>query len=231
MPSNGIWWSGYLMAKSTADLINIVRNVTGRVDETDPMFTDTVILQYINDFYVLEMGQELRLNERMTWWEFTYGPTDPNPFPVDLQNPAQMPSGVSFTTIGPLIYVNGFQSWWYQDPEQFYWQWPETQTYQLQRPQYVLYYNNTLTFRGPPDQDYRIKINAYQNEIEMTNGSNINQDYLWRYVCYGASRDIFSDYGEMDLWERYAPAFVRYKAIVYGRTYQQNMNQRALPRF
>ncbi|TAK83874.1 MAG: hypothetical protein EPO09_21155 [Aquabacterium sp.] len=195
------------------------------------MFTDQIMLGYINDFYMLEMGQEIRINERMTWWEFDFGPTSSNPFPVDLQNPAQAPAGVQFTTIGPLIYVDGFQSWWYQDPEQFFWQWPETQTYTPQRPQYVLYYNQSLLFRGPPDKVYRIKISAYQVEQEMIGGQNINQDYLWRYVCYGAARDIFADYGELDQWANYEPAFRRYKALVYARTYQQNMNQRSLPRF
>lgn len=219
------------MAKSTADLIQIVRNVTGRVDASDPQFTDEIMLGYINDFYTLEMGQEMRINERMTWWEFTIDTTTANPMPVDLQAPEQAPPGVQFTTIGDLVYIDGFQCWWYQSPEDFYWRWPETQLYQPTRPTAVLYYNQALTFRNPPDQEYLVKINAYQVEVEMPLGTNIAQDYLWRYVTYGASRDIFSDYGELDLWERYNPAFVRYKALVYARTYQQNMNQRATPRF
>ncbi len=224
------------MAKSTADLIQIVRNVTGRIDASDPQFTDPVMLQYINDFYMLEMGQEMRLNERMTWWEFELDATTADPLPVDLQAPYQAPAGVQFTTIGPLAYIDGFQCWWYQNPEDFFWRWPETQLYQPTRPIAVLYYNNTLTFRNPPNTPengipYAVKISAYQVEVEMTDGGNISSDYLWRYVAYGAARDIFSDYGEMDLWERYAPTFVRYKAIVYARTYQQNMNQRSMPRF
>lgn len=230
------------MVKSTADLIEIVRNVTGRVDASDPQFTDQIILGYINDFYTLEMGQEMRLDERMTWWEFTLsGPFFPDgsvnptptvdPLPVDLQNPYMAPAGVQFTTIGNLVYIDGFQCWWYQSPQEFYWRWPETQPYEPTRPTAVLYYNQSLTFRNPPRVQYAVKINAYQVELVMPENGNISQDYLWRYVTYGAARDIFSDYGELDLWERYAPAFVRYKALVYARTYQQNMNQRSLPRF
>lgn len=219
------------MAKSTTDLIQIVRNVTGRVDASDPQFTDQIILGYINDFYMLEMGQELRLNERQTWWEFTIDSSTPDPLPVDLQAPEDAAPGVQFTTIGPDVYIEGFQCWWYQDPESFYWRWPETQLYQPTRPTAVLYYNQSLTFRNPPDREYDVKINAYQVEVEMPLGTNIAQDYLWRYVAYGAARDILSDYGELDLWERFAPAFVRYKALVYARTYQQNMNQRSIPRF
>lgn len=219
------------MVKSTSQLIKIVRDVTGRVDASDPQFTDDIILGYINDFYLLEMGQELRLNERMTWWEFNIDETTANPLPVDLQAPFEAPAGVQFTTIGPDVYIEGFQCSWYQNPADFYWQWPETQLYQPTRPVAVLYYNQSLTFRNPPNRQYFVKINAYQVEVEMPMNGNIAQDYLWRYVCYGAARDLFSDYGEMDLWERYASAFVRYKALVYARTYQQNMNQRSLPRF
>lgn len=219
------------MVKSTADIIQIVRNVTGRVDASDPQFTDEIMLGYINDFYMLEKSQEVRLDERMSWWEFVIDPFTPNPLPVDLQAPYGVTDGSQFTTIGPLVYIDGFQCWWYQSPEDFYWRWPETQLYQPTRPVSVLYYNQALTFRNPPEKAYTVKISAYKVDPAMTQEGNISHDYLWRYVAYGAARDIFSDYGEMDLWERYAPAFVRYKAMVYARTYQQNMNQRSLPRF
>lgn len=219
------------MAKSTADLITIVRNVTGRVDSSDPQFTDAIILGYINDFYTLLMTQEVRLNEQRTWWEFDIDTTTLDPMPVDLQNPLNAPAGVQFSTIGPLIYVEGFQAWWYEDPQQFYWRWPETQTYTPARPTEILYYNNTLTFRNPPDQQYSVKISAYMAPVEMVGGQNISEDYLFRYVCYGAARDIFSDFGELDQWQNYMPVFERYKSLVYARTYQQNMNKRSLPRF
>ena len=220
-----------MAAKNTADLIQIVRNVTGRVDASDPQFTDPIILGYINDYYRLEMGQEMRLTEQETWWEFTISPTSADPFPVDLQNPTDMASGVEFTTIGPLCYVDGFRCWWTQDPGEFYWKWPETQTYQPSRPTDVLYYNQQLTFRCPPDQDYVVKIQAYAVELEMPMGGNISHDYLWRYISYGAAIDILRDYGEHELADRIRPQFVDYRSKVYARTYQQQMNQRSLPRF
>jgi hypothetical protein len=55
------------MVKYASDLITIMRNVTGRVDNTDPQFTDEIMLGYLNDYYQLEMGQELRLKELRTW--------------------------------------------------------------------------------------------------------------------------------------------------------------------
>jgi hypothetical protein len=149
-----------------------------------------------------------------------------------LQHPLQAPDGVQFTTIGPYCTADGFEVFWYEDPARFFAIWPETQEYQPQRPTYVLYYNNELTFRGPLDKSYHIKINAYQYELLMTdNESPIKNDYLWRYIVYGASRDLFNDYGETDKANSIAPAFNDYRSKVYARTYQQQMNQRSTPSF
>lgn len=218
------------MAKTAADLINIVRNVTGRVDASDPLFTNEIMLQYIQDFIQLQSTQDVRLFKNRTWYEFTYGPSDPNPFPVDLQNIVLIDGQVGASTLEPPVYADGFYVFWYQDPAEFYGIWPETQTYQPQRPQYVLYYNNELTFRGPPNKDYLIKIAAYQVEIQITNDV-LNQDYLYRYICYGTALDIFSDFGEMDKWRDIYPAYQRYRALVYGRTNCQYQNQRPSPEF
>lgn len=152
---------------------------------------------------------------------------------MDLQNPFGLTgTGVQFTTIGPYCTADGFEVFWYEDPAQFYAIWPETQTYQPQRPTYVLYYNNTLTFRGPPDQEYSIKIDAYQVEMPMSQlNSPIQSDYLWRYIAYGAARDLLNDYGEIEKSMAIAPAFNDYRSKVYARTYQQQMTQRPTPRF
>lgn len=219
------------MTKSARDIINIMRLATGRMDSSDPLFTDEIMLGYVNDYYVLEMGQELRLKEKRTWWEFTYGPSNANPLPVNLQQPFGAAPTTQFTTIGPYCTADGFEVFWYEDPAQFYAIWPETQTYQRQRPTYVLYYNNTLTWRGPPDRNYFMKINAYQVEVPMLLDDPIQNDYLWRYIAYGAARDLLNDYREFDVVAQNAPAFNDYRSKVYARTYQQQMNQRATPRF
>lgn len=217
------------MTKMGSDVIRIMRNVTGRIDSSDPLFTDTIMLGYANDFLNLIMPQEVRLFENKTWWEFTLDPTDPNPdpdpFPVDLQS-------LGYTTLGPPAYVDGHDLQWFQSPALFFSKWPETQTYQEQRPQDVLYYNEELVFRGPPDKPYGIKIAAYKVEPILTGQSELlDNDYFWRYVAYGASMDIFSDFGEMDNYEKYYPAFKRYRSLVYARTNQQLMSQRTFPTF
>ena len=188
------------------------------------------MLQYLQDFIQLEATQDVRLFKNRTWWEFTYGPTDVDPFPVVLQDLVLIDGQVGASTIEPPAYADGFVMFWYQSPQEFYQIWPETQTYQPQRPTYVLYYNNQLTFRGPPDKEYLIKIAAYQVEIQITNGV-LDADYLYRYIVYGTALDIFSDFGEMDKWRDIFPAFQRYRALVYGRTNCQYQNQRPSPEF
>ena len=218
------------MAKSAADLILILRNVTGRVDASDPLFTDEIMLQYLQDFIQLQSTQDVRLFKNKTWFEFTYGPGNLNPFPVNLQEIVLINGSIGASTLEPPCYANGFPVFWYQDPTEFYRIWPETQTYQPQRPTAVLYYNNELTFRGPPDIDYLIKLAVYQVEFQITN-EGLNQDYLYRYICYGTALDIFSDFGEMDRWSEIFPAYKRYRALVYSRTYCQYQNQRPSPEF
>lgn len=219
------------MAKTAADLISIVRNVTGRVDPNDPLFTDEIMLQYIQDFIELQSTQDVRLFKNRTWYEFNYGPTDLNPFPVNLQNIVLASGQTGAAFLEPPAYADGFVVFWYQSPADFYRIWPETQEYVPQRPTYVLYYNNELTFRGPPDRTYLIKIAAYQVEIQIPDSSLLNSDYMYRYICYGTALDIFSDFGEMDKWKEIFPAYNRYRAFVIGRTQSQLQNQRPDPEF
>lgn len=218
------------MPKTAADLILIVRNITGRVDNTDPQFTDEIMLQYIQDFIQLQSTQDIRIFKNKTWYEFNLGLLSANPFPVNLQEIVLIDGQVGASTIEPPCYADGFPVFWYQDPTEFYRIWPQTQTYQPQRPTYVLYYNNELDFKGPPNKDYLIKIAAYQVEIQITGGV-LSQDYLYRYICYGTALDIFSDFGEMDKWREIYPAYQRYRALVYSRTYSQYQNQRPSPEF
>ena len=130
------------MAKSAADLILILRNITGRVDASDPQFTDEIMLQRIQDFIQLQSTQDIRIFKNRTWYEFALSPTDPNPYPVNLQDIVLASGDQGASTLEPPCYADGFYVFWYQDPTQFYSIWPQTQTYQPQRPTYVLYYNN-----------------------------------------------------------------------------------------
>lgn len=219
------------MAKSAAELIAILRNVTGRVDASDPLFTNEIMLQRINDFIALSSTQDIRIFKNRTWWTFTIDENSDDPYPVDLQAITLDNGVVGASTLEPPAYADGFYMFWYQNPAEFYGIWPQTQTYQPARPTYVLYYNNTLTFRNPPNTEYEIKIAAYSLEVQVDANGTLDADYLYRYVTYGAALDLFADFGEMDRYNEIYPVFMRYRALVYGRTASQYQNQRPSPEF
>lgn len=220
------------MAITAGDLINILRNVTGRVDASDPLFTNEIMLNYLNQFLQLQSTQDIRIFQNKTWWEFLIDPTTPNPYPVDLQNIVLADGAVGASTIEPPCYCDGFFVFWYQSPQEFYAIWPETQTYTPSRPTYALYYNNEITFRNPPNREYLVKIAAYEVIVQLSDENDaLRADYLYRYICYGAALDIFADFGEMDKYNQIFPVFQRYRALVYSRTNSQYQNQRPSPEF
>lgn len=223
------------MAVSETQMIQMLRNVTGRVDSSDPLFTNAIMSQYLTDNMQLISTQDIRIFKNRTWWEFDLLETDVAPLPVVLETLPLVNGAIGASTIGPLCYANGFVVFWYENPGEFYQIWPETQTYQPSRPTYVLYYNNSLTFRNLPNDTYHIKIEAYQVEWAFVqnddNNRELNEDYLFRYIVYSTALDIFADFGEMDKYRDIFPVYQRYRALVYGRTNCQYQNQRPAPEF
>lgn len=223
---------------STLDVISIMRNVTAREDRSDPLFTDEKMRDYLNNFITQQSSIDVRLFKNYTWWEFSIGPGVPgyiDPLPVDLQT-------LGFSTISNPAYISGpnvpnpqypssMPLSWYQDPTQFYAKWPPYQTFTPQRPVDVLWFNNELTFRGPPDQDYKVKIQAYKEELQCDLNDNIPVDYLYRYLAYGAALDIFSDFMEMENYNTCMPVFMKYRGLVQARTWQQFITQRTTPQW
>lgn len=232
--------TGPVLPQSGASVIQIMRNVTGRVDKNDPAFTDAIMFDYLNAFVQQEHPQEVRLFQNQTWWDFAIGPSTTDPLPVDLDE-------LGFSTINAPAYIGytdgaltSFTLFWYEDPKQFYARWPWQQVFTPQMPTDVLYYNNELTFRGPPDQVYTVRISAYKIDYSFAGGSNSNagsilanvpQAYLTRYFAYGAALDILSDYGEMDKYNEVFQVYRRYRGQVLARTWDQLSSQRIAPDF
>lgn len=232
--------TGPVLPQSGASVIQIMRNVTGRVDRNDPAFTDAIMFDYLNAFVQQEHPQEVRLFQNQTWWDFAIGPLTTDPLPVDLD-------ALGFSTINAPAYIGyttgaltSFTLFWYEDPKQFYARWPWQQVFTPQMPTDVLYYNNELTFRGPPDQVYNVRISAYNIDYSFAGGSNSNagsilanvpQAYLTRYFAYGASLDILSDYSEMDKYNEVFQVYRRYRGQVLARTWNQLSSQRTAPDF
>jgi len=216
------------MAIDGNEIISTMRKMTGRMDASDPLFTDAIMLDYAQKFINLNMPFDIKLYELKTWYEFNIDETT-DTYAINLQN-------LRLANINPPAYVDGFLIEWYQSPSLFYAKWPETQTYTSQRPTDVLYYNNELIFRGPPDQEYPVKIAAYRLMADFGDPNpnedvDIEFDYLMRYIACGASLDIFTDYGELDMYEKYYGIFMRYKSLVIARTNKQLSSQRSVPNF
>ena len=232
--------TGPVLSQSVGSVVNIMRNVTGRVDRNDPSFTDPIMIDYLNAFLQQEHPQEVRLFQNQTWWDFPIDEDTEDPLPVDLD-------ALGFSTINAPAYVEyttepytSFTLFWYLDPKQFYARWPWEQVFTPQMPTAVLYYNNTLTFRGPPDQEYNIRISAYRIDYSFAGGTNTNAGsiladvpvaYLTRYLAYGASLDILADYNEMDKYNEVFQVYRRYRGQVLARTWQQYESQRTAPDF
>lgn len=203
------------MAKTIGDIKNIIRKVTGRTDQS---VGDQTIYDYIQDFYQLEMGEEVRLFDMKSWYEFTLTASE---YQYDAD-----PDTTGYNLLTNPVYVDGYRVNFYVDPILFYAKWPETQTYTEQRSTDVLYYNNELIFMPTPDDAYEVKIAAYSVNTalfsESASGSEtIAEDYWWRYIAYGAALDILADGGEFEKYAQLMPIFERYKAMLNGRTYSQ----------
>lgn len=114
--------------------------------------------------------------------------------------------------------------------------------FQAGRPTAVLLYNNKFTFFPVPDTAYRFRTQAYADTLVTTaTGDNaaffVNAtdrpllDQWGPCIAYGASRDIHSDYGEMDAYRDVTALYKEQLAYVLKRTNQNLLNTRAQPHF
>ena len=104
--------------------------------------------------------------------------------------------------------------------------------FQAGRPQAILMYNNQFQFFPVPDQAYIIEMRAYSVVTELTNATDTPDLNEWGpAIAYGASRDIFSDYGELDSYAETTQLYKEQIAYVLKRTNQDLLNIRSAPNF
>lgn len=105
-------------------------------------------------------------------------------------------------------------------------------------PRGVLFTNNTLIFRSPPDQQYLIELDAYLSPAGfLASNQAIQFAYMCEYIARGAARKILSDTGDIEQFNFYEPLFKEQETLVWkrsqriytaGRTqtiYSQGINQ------
>jgi len=89
-------------------------------------------------------------------------------------------------------------------------------------PRAALFYNNTLTLRSPPDQQYLVELTAYLSPAAFLNTeAAINFGYMAEYIARGAARKILSDTGDFEQFQFYEPLFREQELLVWKRSQRQ----------
>lgn len=94
--------------------------------------------------------------------------------------------------------------------------------FQTGLPRSILYYDNTLTFRSPPDRQYLVEIDAYLSPAAFFNtAAAIPFGYMAEYLARGAARKILSDTADADQLAFYEPLFKEQEMLVWKRSQRQ----------
>jgi hypothetical protein len=94
-------------------------------------------------------------------------------------------------------------------------------------PRSLLYYNNTLTLRMPPDRQYLVELDAYLSPAAfMSTTAAIPFAYMSEYIARGAARKILSDTGDIEQFMFYEPLFREQELLVWKRSQRQWTNNR-----
>lgn len=94
--------------------------------------------------------------------------------------------------------------------------------YQQGLPRAILFYNNCLTIRPPPDISYLIELDAYLSPAAfLSTSSAIPFGYMAEYIARGAARKILSDTGDVEQLQFYEPMFREQEILVWKRSQRQ----------
>lgn len=89
-------------------------------------------------------------------------------------------------------------------------------------PRSILFYNNTLTLRSPPSQQWLVEIDGYLSPAAFLNTSGaIPFGYMAEYIARGAARKILSDTGDVEQFMFYEPLFREQEMLVWKRSQRQ----------
>jgi len=99
--------------------------------------------------------------------------------------------------------------------------------YNANRPQAILFYDNTLTLRPVPDKEYLVQINAFKSPAQLVASGDYPQlKQWWQYLAYGAAKKIFEDSQDPEGVDGILPAFKEQESLVLRRTIMERTNQR-----
>lgn len=99
--------------------------------------------------------------------------------------------------------------------------------FQTGLPRMIMFYNNTLTLRSPPDKQYLVELDAYLTPAAfLDTGAAIPFGYMAEYIARGAARKILSDTGDVEQFQFYEPLFREQELLVWKRSQRQWTNNR-----
>jgi hypothetical protein len=94
--------------------------------------------------------------------------------------------------------------------------------YQQGIPRSILFYNNTITVRPPPNTQYLVELGAYLTPAAFLSSENaISYSYMSEYLARGAARKILADTGDIDQFMFYEPLFKEQENLVWKRSQRQ----------
>jgi hypothetical protein len=89
-------------------------------------------------------------------------------------------------------------------------------------PRSVLFNNNTITLRNPPDRQYLVELDAYLTPAAfLSTSASIPFGYMSEYIARGAARKILSDTGDAEQLAFYEPLFREQEMLVWKRSQRQ----------
>lgn len=98
----------------------------------------------------------------------------------------------------------------------------QSYSYQQGLPRAILFYNNVLTLRSPPDKQYLVELEAYMTPaVYLASEEAVPFAYMAEYIARGAARKILSDTGDIEQFQFYEPLFIEQEQLVWKRSQRQ----------
>ena len=94
--------------------------------------------------------------------------------------------------------------------------------YEQGLPRGILFYNNVITIRPPPNIPYLVEMEGYLTPAAFLNTSQaLPFAYMAEYIARGAARKILSDTGDIEQFMFYEPLFKEQETLVWKRSQRQ----------
>jgi len=94
--------------------------------------------------------------------------------------------------------------------------------FQTGLPRGILFNNNVITLRSPPDRQYLVELDAYLSPAAFLNSAAaLPFGYMAEYIARGAARKILSDTGDIEQFQFYEPFFREQEILVWKRSQRQ----------